>query len=225
VELLDSLVQRDGAIVTRWQARKRDIPADGGDLREAVKRHEFFQELDRWLRQARLRPDVVASIPGNAYSVHTGAAAISLAAAGAKTILYTNSAAANQPSFTEMCVSFDGVSATAVPALIELVYGNKTANFTPGTGSTAFTALQLRGWPTQASAQASANNCTTEPTVLTTLKQWLLTPNGGLLYVQYPLGREPTGAASGAAISGIQVGVRVTAPAIVGVRGFYEYEE
>lgn len=225
MELLDRAIERDGTILTRWQTRKRDIPADGGDLREAIKRHEFFQDLDRWLRQARLHPEVVGAIPGNAYSVHTGASAIALTAATAKTIMYTNAAAANQPSFTELCVSFDGVTSSAVPALVELVYGTKASNSTPGTASTTFTALQVRGWPAQVSSQASANNCTTEPTVLTSVKQWLVSPNGGLLYVQFPLGREPTAIASGAAISGIQVGARVTAPAVVNTRGFYEYEE
>jgi hypothetical protein len=157
--------------------------------------------------------------------VTTGTAAIALTGGTAKTIMYINAAAANQPSITEFSVSFDGVTASAVPALIELVYGTKASNSTPGTGSTTFTPLQVRGWPAQASAQAAANNCTSEPTVLTAIKHWLLTPNGGLLVVQFPLGREPTGVASGTAISGNQIGIRVTAPAAVNVRGYIEYEE
>jgi hypothetical protein len=165
------------------------------------------------------------SVPGNGYTVTTGTAAIALTGGAAKTVMYINAAASNQPSIVEFSIGFDGVTASNVPALVELVLGTKASNSTPGTGSTAFTPLQIRGWPAQASAQTAANNCTSEPTVLTAVKQWLLTPNGGLLVVQFPLGRELTAVASGTAVSGNQVGVRVTAPANVNVRGYIEYEE
>lgn len=223
MELLDQHVDGD-AIVTRARS-KRLVVADAGDLREAIRREKFFEQIDALIRRGRERPELQAAIPGNAYTVHTGSSAIALTAATAKTILYVNSAAANQPSFVEFCVSFDGTTATNTPALVELVYGTKATNSTPGTGSTTFTPLQLRGWPAQTSAQAAANNCTSEPTVLTSIKQWLVSPNGGLLCIQFPLGREPTGIASGAAISGIQVGLRVTAPQAVNTRAYAEYEE
>lgn len=224
MELRDRAIAGD-LIVSRFETRPRDLPADGGDLREALRRNEFVRELDVWLAKARARPDVVAQIPGNAYVIHTGTSALALTAATAKTIWYVNAAAANQPNFVEIAVSFDGVTATNVPALVELVYGTKASNSTPGTGSTTFTPLQLRGWPTQSSSQTAANNCTSEPTVLTMLKPWLLSPNGGLILIQSPLGREPTAVASGTAISGNQVGIRATAPNGVNVRSYGEYEE
>lgn len=214
-----------GALVHVLSMRRRDWPSDGSDLRESLRRDEFLRDVDGWLQRARANPDLTAVVPGNAYTVHTGSAAISLTGASAKTIMYVNAGSANQPSFTEFSVGFDGVTATAVPALVELVYGTKASNSTPGTGSTSFTPLQIRGWPAQASVQGAANNCSSEPTVLTMIKPYLLTPNGGLLVIQYPLGREPTGIASGTAASGNQVGVRVTAPAAVNVRGYLEYEE
>jgi len=213
-----------GLIVSRFSTKKRDIPANGEDLREAVRRHEFLQRIDEYLRKAR-ESDLAMAVPGNAYTVHTGASAIALSAATAKTIMYVNAAAANQPNMTELCVSFDGVTASAVPALIELTYGTKASNSVPGTGSTSFTPLQLRGWPAQTSAQTAANNCSSEPTVQTTIKQFLMTPNAGLIIIQSPLGREPTGVASGTAISGNQFAARITAPAIVNTRGYLEYEE
>src|SRR5215831_19077453 len=99
-----------GLIVSRFSTKKRDIPANGEDLREAVRRHEFLQRIDEYLRKAR-ESDLAMAVPGNAYTVHTGASAIALSAATAKTIMYVNAAAANQPNMTELCVSFDGVTA------------------------------------------------------------------------------------------------------------------
>lgn len=223
IDLLDYRIE-DDAIVTRARS-DRLICADAGDLREAIRREEFFRQIDAKIRRGRERPDLIAGIPGNAYTVHTGTSAVALTAATAKTVLYVNAAAANQPSVVEFSVAFDGTTSTNTPALIELVYGTKATNSTPGTGSTTFTPLQVRGWPSQVSAQAAANNCSSEPTVLTVIKPWLLTPNGGLLVIQFPLGREPTAIASGAAVSGIQVGLRLTAPQAVNARCYFEYEE
>ena len=222
-ELLNQGLEH-GLLVSRFRTRKRDVPADAADLRDAVKRHEDLARVADYLAKARTS-DLRMVVPGNAYTVTTGTAAIALTGTTAKTVMYLNAAAANQPSMTEFSISFDGVTESNVPALIELVFGTKASNSTPGTGSTTFTPLQIRGWPTQASAQAAANNCSSEPTVLTAVKQWLLTPNGGLLVIQSPMGREPTAVASGTAVSGNQIGVRVTAPANVNVRGYIEYEE
>jgi hypothetical protein len=221
----DARFARDGSVAMVLDAPRRSLPASADDLREWVRRQEFYKRVGDHLAAARRRPDLIAGVPGNAYVVNTGASAIALAAATAKTIFYINAPASNQPSLVELAVGFDGVTASNTPALVELVYGTKATNSTPGTGSTSFTPLQLRGWPAQASAQAAANNCTSEPTVLTSMKQWLLTPNGGLLVVQAPLGREPTGIASGTAASGNQIGCRVTAPQTVNTRGYVEYEE
>lgn len=225
MELLDQQIE-GGLIVSRFHTRpKRDLPADTADMREAIRRYEFLRDVDKLIKRGRERPDLVAAIPGNAYVVHSGGSAVALVAATRKTLFYLNAAAANQPSFVEFAISFDGVTASAVPALVELVYGTKATNSVPGTGSTTFTPLQLRGWVTQASAQTAANTVTAEPTVLTTIKQWLVSPNGGLLVIQAPLGREPTGVASGTAISGNQIALPVTAPAAVNARAYGEYEE
>lgn len=222
----DVIVGRDGSVAMLFEATrpKRSYAADAADLREQIHRHDFYQRIDSYLRKAR-ESSLHMSVPGNAYVVNTGGSAIALGAATAKTVMYINAGAANQPSLGEFCVGFDGVTPSAVPALIELVFGTKATNSTPGTASTAFTPLQVRGWPSQASQNAAANNCTSEPTVLTSLKQWLLTPNGGLLVVQLPMGKETTAVASGTAVSGNQIGIRVNAPAAVNTRGYLEYDE
>lgn len=225
MELVDRHVEAGGTIVSRYSTRRRDLPADGADLREAIRRDEFFREIDAYLRRARERPDLQAVVPGNAYVVNTGTSAVALTGATAKTIWYINAASANQPSLVEWAVAFDGVTASNVPALVELCFGTKATNSTPGTGSTTFTPLQLRGWPSQSSVNTAAVACTSEPTVLTVLKPYLLSPNGGLLVVQAPLGRETTGVASGTAVSGNQIACRVTAPNAVNTRGYVEIEE
>lgn len=224
VELQEQRVQ-GGGIMTVARFRPGRMPADGGDWHEAVHRAAFMADVDRLLERARQRPELIAQSPGAGYVINTGASAIALVAATAKTIMYVNAGASSNIDLCELCVGFDGVTASAVPALVEWTFSTKASNSVPGTGSTAFTPLQSRGWPTSASGNAGANTCTSEPTVQVSHRQWLVTPNGGLLIMQFPLGREPTGISSGAAISGIQVACRVTAPAVVNVRGYAEWEE
>lgn len=218
--ILDDFRVEGGAVVSRFHGVQ---PADVLDLKEALRRDRYFRDIDDYLRKARTS-DVQASAPGAGYSVTTGAAAQALAAATAETAIYLLAAATKQPTLTELCLGFDGVSAAAVPALVELCFGTAATNSTPGTGSTTFTPLQMRGYPLAASSTTAANAVTAEPTVLVSHRQWLVTPNGGLLIVQFPLGREPTGIIT-AATSGKMIATRATAPAIVNMRGYLEFEE
>jgi hypothetical protein len=65
-------------------------------------------------------------------------------------------------------------------------------------------------------------NLTTEPTAVEVLADWEIQPFGGLLDVQYPLQREPIGAAAGQ-----RIGLRVITPAAVtpGVRSYVWLDE
>lgn len=219
-------VGRDGLVAVEFDSPYRGkLPGDGFDFQEYVRRAEDYLNIRKLIEQARLHPEIVANQPGTSWVVNTGAAAIALVAATAKTAMYINAGATDQPITAELCIGFDGVTASAVPALVETTLGTKASNSTPGTASTTGVAVQQRGWPTQAPASATAINCTSEPTVQTSARQWLVTPNGGLLLMQFPLGREPTGVASGTALSGNQKGVRITAPAIVNYRCYWEFEE
>ena len=148
--------------------------------------------------------------------VATSGAAQALAAATAKTILAVVPSTGRTLTVTELSVSFDGVTASAVPVLVELCTSTQA---TAGT-STGGTISQVRGRPTTVGA-TSAINYTVEPTVLTATRQWLVTPNGGLYTVQFPLGREPE--ADATTIKA--VALRITAPAIVNVRGYVEFEQ
>ena len=134
----------------------------------------------------------------------------------AKTALLLTASANRILTVVEFGVSFDGVTASAVPVLVETVSGTAA---TAGT-STAATAVQIRGRPIAVGATAGVNY-TAEPTVLTRQKSWLVTPNGGVLVVQFPLGREPECEATTLKTWGI----RITAPATVNYRCYAEFEQ
>lgn len=223
---VDVLHQREvaGGVMTLLSARPGSLPADTADLREALGREAKIQDVRALLEKARQHPHVVASIPNGGYVVNTGGSAIALSAATAKTVMYVNSGANVDCCLSEFAIGFDGVTASAVPALVELTQGTKGSNSTPGTGSTSFTPLQVRGWPVKTAASTAANTCTSEPTVQTSVKQWLLTPNGGLLVMQYPLGKEPSGH-NISSTAGLQIALRLTAPASVNCRGYMEWDE
>lgn len=216
-----------GEQILRMDGRdaRRVLAASPDDMQEAIRRAEFVRHLDRLARRGDRFPGMRATASGAVgYVVNTGASAIALSAATAKTIWYINTGANRNFSICEIAVGFDGVTASAVPALVELVYGTKASNSTPGTASTTFTPVQTRGWAVQTSAAAAANACSSEPTVLVSHRQYLVTPTGGLIVVMFPLGREPTGN-NIASASGLQIGCRATAPAVVNVRSHVEIEE
>lgn len=191
---------------------------------------ELVQAHERHLRgmQDAVRrgivPDAEMSVPGNAYSIVTGGTAtggaVALVAATAKTVIAVVAGGANQPSIVEVAVSFDGTAATAIPVLVEWISGTVT---TAGT-NTAMTPKQLRGWPGQSSQNSGAINYTAEGTVMEVFKKRLLTPNGGIIIQQQPMGREPTGIVT-ATTQFKLIGVRLTAPATVNTHSDLEYEE
>ena len=138
--------------------------------------------------------------------------AVALSAATAKTIV---GAKAHANSGLLLCgyrVSFDGVSPSAVPVLVEVCY-NTWATNSPGTNSTSTTARQRNGRVLTAGFTAG-KNWTTEPTALTVVGEEELIPAfmGGIVY-DFPLGTELDSALA----EGFSI--RCTAPATVNVRG------
>lgn len=114
---------------------------------------------------------------------------------------------------------FDGVTASAVPVTVELCSSTQGAAGT----STAFTPLQCRGWPPAAAVSTAGVNYTAEPTTLVVVKHWYVSPTSGML-VQMPLGREVAGLIT-AATGGKGWALRLTAPAAVNYKCYYEIEE
>jgi hypothetical protein len=153
-----------------------------------------------------------------AYKVDTSAA-VALAAATAKTALMVITPAQFGACLTHFSIGFDGTSASAVPVFWEVVRSTNATNSTPGTGNTSESAniVQIRGRSITTGFTAFSAS-TSEPTVLTRLDGNNLTPNGGLLVYDFPLGREFECDVSAG------LGIRLTAPAIVNARVSMQFE-
>lgn len=147
------------------------------------------------------------------YSAVTGGA-VALAAATAKSILGVKSNAAFGIDLRRIKVGFDGVTASAVPVLVELCYATFATN-APGTNSTTITPLQGYG-RVAAHGVTAAKNWSAEPTALTVVNEYLLTPYGGLVLEEFPEGLDTA--------LGEGYTIRCTAPAIVNVRATAWYE-
>ncbi len=149
------------------------------------------------------------------YAVGT-TAAVALAAATAKSVLGVRGNAAFGLDLRKYTIDFDGVTASAVPVLVELCAATFATN-PPGTNSTSRTAVQTGG-RLIASGVTAASNWTAEPTVLTVLKEFYLTPNGGLIIEEF----SPDNGYDSALSEGWVL--RCTAPAIVNVRAVFEFQ-
>lgn len=152
------------------------------------------------------------------YAVRTSSA-VALAAATAKTVLMVLSPAQFGVDLKKFRVSFDGTTATATPALIELVTSTNATNSTPGTGNTTESAniVQMYGRSITTGFTAFSAS-TSEPTVLTVVDSFLLTPTGGTMFYDFPLGDTPDTAVSAG------IGLRINAPAIVNARASMIFE-
>lgn len=150
-------------------------------------------------------------MPAPKYTAITGGA-IALSAATARTVLGWKAHANSGLLLRGYEVAFDGVTASAVPVLVEVCYCTWATN-SPGTNSTSVTPVQSSGRVIAVGATAGKTwTAGNEPTVLTPITEKLLTPNGGVIVYDYPLGEEPDCAlAEGFAL-------RLTAPATVNVR-------
>lgn len=153
------------------------------------------------------------------YAFNSGSSAVALSAATAKTVMNLIAGANQQAIITEFSISFDGVTASAVPVLVELCQSTQAGAGTPGSTPTP---TVIRGLGTASATTGVAYSA--EPTALTVIKQWLVTPNGGLLVIQSPLGRETITNLSGSATVKA-IAIRCNAPAAVNVRGYMEFEE
>lgn len=140
--------------------------------------------------------------------------AIGLTAATAKTCIAIVGAAGDAVTLIEIAISFDGVTASAIPATVELCDFTAAGAGTKTTG----TAVQTRGQRVTATT-AFFHTYTVEPTVLAALYKWYISPNGGLLHLQFPLGREPD------LVVAKGLAIRITAPAAVNTTCTMVWEE
>lgn len=149
------------------------------------------------------------------YGITTGAA-VALSAATAKTVLGVKAHANSGIQCKGFSISFDGVTASAVPVLVEFCYVTFASN-SPGTNSTSVTPQQRYGRSLTAGFTAG-RNWTAEPTTISVLKEFLLSAYNGTFEYQFPLGNEPDTAL------GEGLCIRVTAPATVNCRSTMEVE-
>lgn len=145
-----------------------------------------------------------------------GGAAVALVAATAKVVWGVNGTANFGVDFKKARVSTDGVTASALPILVETCFATFATN-PPGTASTTITPVQVYGRAVTAGFTA-ARDWTTLPTVLTVFDEWWLDPNKSTVLYDVPLGDTPDTAVSNGVV------FRMTAPAAVNVRvaGFFE---
>ncbi len=143
-------------------------------------------------------------------------AAVALVAATAKSVLGVKAHANSGLQVKGFTISFDGVTASAVPVLIELAYCTFGTN-SPGTNSTNLTENQCYG-RVLAAGFTGAYNWTAEPTTITGCKRFLLAPDKGVFAYQYPLGTEPDCALAEGFV------LRITAPAAVNCQASIDVE-
>lgn len=152
------------------------------------------------------------------YTVRTGSA-VALAAATAKTVLMAITPSQFGGSLRRFRIGFDGVTPSAVPVLWEIVRSTNFSNSTPGTNNTSESSniVQYKGRSITTGFTAFSAS-TSEPTVLTVLDSAPLTPAGGLLVYDFPLGDEFECDVSAG------LGIRLTAPATVNARARLFFE-
>lgn len=145
-----------------------------------------------------------------------GGGAVALSAGVAKSVIGVLAPATFGCDLKKFRIGFDGITSTAVPVLVELCYATFATN-PPGTASTSITVQQVYGRTITAGFTA-ARGWTTEPTVLTPIDEWLLTPTGGLNIYDVPLGDTPDSAVSNGFV------IRCNAPAAVNTRATLWFE-
>lgn len=149
------------------------------------------------------------------YSVQA-TTSVPLVAATAKSVIGVNATANFGAVLKKYRVSFDGVTASAIPVFVEICNCTFATNV-PGTNSTAETVWQNYGKAITAGFTV-ARNWTVEPTVVSPLDTFTLTPNGGTVIYDFPLGDCPDVGVSNGFV------IRCTAPAAVNFRGALWFE-
>ena len=141
------------------------------------------------------------------YTVASQPAAIALAAATAKSVCGVSGGADFGLQLCKYRITFDGVTASAIPVFVEIV------SFTGVPTATAQTPIQDQGKVMAATNMPGFVNATVEPTGVISLDSFDVTPNSSTLVYDAQYGDEfDVGFSSGFAI-------RCTAPAIVNFRG------
>ena len=133
---------------------------------------------------------------GAQFSVTTGKLTLTT---GATKSLWLLNPVTNRAVITEISISMD--ASAAAPGVQFDLYRVNSLGSAAGTAGTE----NPLDPASQAATTTSLTALSTEPTSVFVLDSWYLQPLGGLIVVQYPLGREPVAAAAGS-----RVGLRYT---------------
>lgn len=114
---------------------------------------------------------------------------VSLVAATLKYVLGVQAGTEFGVDLKKIHIGFNGTDATDAPVLVELCAVTFATN-APGTNSTSATPVQAYGRHA-ATGFLAASNWTSAPTVVTVMQEVLLSPNGGLIMYDWPLGDTP----------------------------------
>jgi hypothetical protein len=151
-------------------------------------------------------------MPKAGYTIVTGGE-VALVAATAKTVLMIIAPSQFGIDLRSIEVAFDGVTASNEPVLVEIVSSTQAG---AGTGTSV---TPLQGYGRAITAGFTANkNYSAEPTVLTVLDEFSVSPNGGLIIRDWPLGEGFDQDVSKG------LGLRLTAPNTANVRATMKFE-
>jgi hypothetical protein len=150
------------------------------------------------------------------YTTQIGAGGVSaaeaLAGATAETVIQLLTPSTRKAQVIEIGIGFDSVTASNVPATVELLLQT-----TAGTGTSITPDPTDPGMP--AALVTAQHHFTAEPTASTIRWATTMPVVGGLLIYQLPLDREIIMAVS------TRLGLRITSPSAVNVRGYIMHEE
>lgn len=187
------------------------VPA-AASPRDAVKNSvkNFFNPIvgALALSASRLRLTMASA---HIYTINN-AADVALVGATAKTVIQIVTGATRKFWLKEMAIGFKSVTATDIPVLVQLVRQS-----TAGTMSANTPAPDVEGHP--AAISTAQENATVEPTSGVVVKEWYITPIGGQLVYQLPLGDEIEMAVSS------RLGLLVTAPQAESCRAYIKGNE
>lgn len=151
-------------------------------------------------------------MPKAGYTAQSGS--VALAAATAKTCLMIIAPSTFGIDLRSLEIGFDGVTAANTPVLVEIVSSTQAGAGTPGSSPTA-----VQGYGRAITVGFTAGAAySAEPTVLTTLDAFTLSPNGGLIIRDWPLGEGFDQDVSKG------LGVRLTAAQVVNARVNMKFE-
>lgn len=112
---------------------------------------------------------------------------VTLTASTAKTGLMVITPAQFGLDLKKIRIGFDGITPLDPAVLVELVTSTNATNSTPGTGNTSVTPTQIYGRSITTGFTSFAAS-TSEPTVLTVVEGWPLSPYMTSLWYDIPLG-------------------------------------